>query len=576
MTSINKTSGITATPTSYSSAAKAAGKDEKRPLPPMPPEPSTSPLPSVDPYLQINRGPVDPADKPEEVAICGGGWPRFRWDPDGAIDVWITSTAFDVADPGKKHAISEYQVMKLFRTLSRAQVGAIVKYIKETYEINYDQEGLKSSFITKTKAQLKAGATPNRGEHLIALMDSIVGKKEALHPDESIKKLRLMLDADLRAVPARPVEEYKTFKYLARMNIQPLCSQILLNYRLELGYPGNSIMLAKAKSRLLEAYECLNKDPNKPERICMDFTPYEAIVLIYSMLEPGARHGTMAEIKPLRYMPDEGKNPGMINKLLSHLDDNNLLRLEYYLFSKPRMTVRDRVDRMTIIMDDRSMLTDTDTDNRVLKMYDYARRMGMLLSLNPITRVSISDDIGVSSYIEWAHLPLVTVDIKPLINISKKDFYKKNFRDTFAHEYGHYVFDAKFIDPQDEIGPYHDCNKLFVLFQEYDAWEIARDAEYTDESISYGHPNDAPTELFASAFVAYTLYPDKMLNFIKHLNVNKRQQRDMQMLGRLLWCYMRDDVFLGRTFTKEDPYKDVTFYGLMKRFEGKYDKSDKQ
>ncbi|MFA6549368.1 MAG: hypothetical protein WCT39_05535 [Candidatus Margulisiibacteriota bacterium] len=76
---------------------------------------------------------------------------------------------------------------------------------------------------------------------------------------------------------------------------------------------------------------------------------------------------------------------------------------------------------------------------------------------------------------------------------------------------------------------------------------------------SPGHPWDSPTELFASSFHAFVVFPDEFAKRILDPNTSQ----DVALLGKLLWLYLRDEVFLRTTFLINDPFQSENVHDLL-------------
>ena len=138
---------------------------------------------------------------------------------------------------------------------------------------------------------------------------------------------------------------------------------------------------------------------------------------------------------------------------------------------------------------------------------------------------------------------------------------RANGPDTIVHEMGHAVFRVlTHFDPrtgrsQDEL-----WRKIYAFSLTANNFELVRDSRYRGElKICYGriernkigHPWENESELFASSFMVYRQYPDEFVEKITARDAS----RENRAFGRLVFVYLRDKVFNGRTFSKTDPFK---------------------
>ncbi len=89
---------------------------------------------------------------------------------------------------------------------------------------------------------------------------------------------------------------------------------------------------------------------------------------------------------------------------------------------------------------------------------------------------------------------------------------------------------------------------------------LFRDSHYLENSY-LGHPWDNRGELFASAASAYYFSADQLLLFLQHPDIPESMRR----FGKLVWCYLRDKVFLGQVFTSDgvDLFADVSLQDFL-------------
>ncbi|MFA4967339.1 MAG: hypothetical protein WC624_03870 [Candidatus Margulisiibacteriota bacterium] len=150
------------------------------------------------------------------------------------------------------------------------------------------------------------------------------------------------------------------------------------------------------------------------------------------------------------------------------------------------------------------------------------------------------------------------------------DIWDPQYLDQLTHEAGHAVFYGK--DPM-------DWRFIFYYSLGDQKWELLKDSSYYSPDYKalrnrfpssrpfyarygapfIGHPEDNPSELFASAFTYFNNHPDRLLSRIIHPYTPKGQPK----LGELAYLYMRDVIFSGKTFTQKDPFKRKTFWDAL-------------
>lgn len=145
--------------------------------------------------------------------------------------------------------------------------------------------------------------------------------------------------------------------------------------------------------------------------------------------------------------------------------------------------------------------------------------------------------------------------------------YSPDYLEVFTHEFGHITFRKA-----DSL-----AWRLIYLFSlgGLRRFDIVKDAQYSNgwqedlkgplrgapisgEPISWdhqnapGHPWANADELFASAFNAFVLHSQILVDKIQAEDTAP----DMSRLGVLIYLYLRDEVFLGQTFLDKDPLSD--------------------
>ncbi|MFH1826689.1 MAG: hypothetical protein ABH823_05315 [bacterium] len=114
----------------------------------------------------------------------------------------------------------------------------------------------------------------------------------------------------------------------------------------------------------------------------------------------------------------------------------------------------------------------------------------------------------------------------------------ENYLTLACHEMGHAVWNGA-------SSPKGVFRMLFIVAKELDCFSLFRDSLYnTTNSMLVGHPQDALTELFASATLLYRLHPDQFLANIKDPGLDKK----VKILGMTVYLMMKHLVFQGQEF----------------------------
>ncbi|MFA4967848.1 MAG: hypothetical protein WC624_06505 [Candidatus Margulisiibacteriota bacterium] len=148
------------------------------------------------------------------------------------------------------------------------------------------------------------------------------------------------------------------------------------------------------------------------------------------------------------------------------------------------------------------------------------------------------------------------------------DMYHRDHINSMLHETGHIVFDKADSLPWRLIYCFALGDRSrFNLFKDssfipdWHQAEIAREQGWgfidkPDPGRGPGHPWDNPNELFASAFHAYTAFPDELARRIQ----DPKTPKDAARAALLVFLYLRDEVFFGKTFFDQaDPFKAYNF-----------------
>lgn len=180
--------------------------------------------------------------------------------------------------------------------------------------------------------------------------------------------------------------------------------------------------------------------------------------------------------------------------------------------------------------------------DKLIQVYNLITELNMIIPSNPIERVIVTIKNE-----QWGKY----YPIEHKIGISLSPY----FLQTTAHEMGHAIFrvllGGKVELCEDKI-PIKDklWQRIWCLQFGSRNTEIIRDSNYV-ESANTGHPNENPTELFASSLMVYRMYPDKFIDNILTPNARK----EIRKFGKLIFLYLRDKIFKGKVFSKSDPFK---------------------
>lgn len=116
-----------------------------------------------------------------------------------------------------------------------------------------------------------------------------------------------------------------------------------------------------------------------------------------------------------------------------------------------------------------------------------------------------------------------------------------------AHEMGHLLY-SQWV--RNDHALTQQFRRLFVLALGENRFELADDSNYLPVNDLVGHPFDEPGELFASFNAAYRTKPEQLAAFINDHSTPQLTKR----LGIALWCLLRDRVYRGKVFVRDDPF----------------------
>lgn len=83
---------------------------------------------------------------------------------------------------------------------------------------------------------------------------------------------------------------------------------------------------------------------------------------------------------------------------------------------------------------------------------------------------------------------------------------------------------------------------------------VVKESTFLRTKPHYGHPQDNPHELFASSINAFCLHAASFAEMIL-----SGKNIDEIKFGRLIWGFLRDELFSGQVFLDKDPLKNVNW-----------------
>ena len=190
--------------------------------------------------------------------------------------------------------------------------------------------------------------------------------------------------------------------------------------------------------------------------------------------------------------------------------------------------------KITFILE-KGVNLDLDVCEKLLQIYNLISELNEIIPSRKIREVEITAK-GDTLYNGYVHTLQIKLD--------------ESFLEYTAHEMGHAIYAILFDESKDEV-----WQKIYYLSLGYETCELVDDSNYIDKDDNYGHPHDNASELFASSLMVYRLHADKLLEKIKDPNADKEAQKR----GKLIFAYMRDKVFKGKVFSKNDPVPKQSF-----------------
>ncbi len=193
----------------------------------------------------------------------------------------------------------------------------------------------------------------------------------------------------------------------------------------------------------------------------------------------------------------------------------------------------------------------------VKKLYRLISETNTLIPSMPMQKVIIIGREQIKNWKEEGYDPFPGAYIEKTHELVV-GFYP-NYIETLFHEAGHAVFRVLLggkaatvesgFSTKDE-----QWQKIYYLTFAYNNAELVTDSTYIESKkgeSAAGHPRDSASELFASSFMIYKLYPNEFLKKILASNVKKETRR----FGKLIYIYLRDRIFKGRFYSASDPFR---------------------
>ena len=105
----------------------------------------------------------------------------------------------------------------------------------------------------------------------------------------------------------------------------------------------------------------------------------------------------------------------------------------------------------------------------------------------------------------------------------------------------------------------HQLEELFEIVKKLDVFDIVDDSNYiSGANPGIGHPHENYRELFASAYAAYTVHPEKFLAYILDPDTSPA----MQAAGKMLYLFMRDIICPPELKPIDDPLAKLSYMAV--------------
>ncbi len=215
------------------------------------------------------------------------------------------------------------------------------------------------------------------------------------------------------------------------------------------------------------------------------------------------------------------------------------------------VTVGEGSQSIDFYVNNRETFMDKKINEKLLVAYSSIRELNKLIPKKPVRQVIIAEKLSGGSAFAGGpcNMPIVEIGNDSLIPIKSR------------HETGHMVYQVLLSIPNNDL-PFLTNNKhwlgIFLNAQKNKAFNIMDESEYV--RTNGGHPGDNPWELFASSINAYISYPDKFSAKVSDPATPEEQRK----IGTLIFCYLRDKIFNGKTYCKFDRFEYTHFNDIKK------------
>ena len=189
---------------------------------------------------------------------------------------------------------------------------------------------------------------------------------------------------------------------------------------------------------------------------------------------------------------------------------------------------------ITFLVENGGLYTSTAFRDKLSKIAELVSQLNAYVHDKPVLRIRIVDTLG--------HRGEFTPGGEGIV-ISSSVLNEEDCLYTIAHEMGHAIYCSM---PKDK----EFWQKIYLYSLGNRRYGLVTDSRFTLNSGYYGHPFRNPAELFASSFAAYVMRPNEMICTDDPGILN-----DSRLMGKILFCYIRDKVVEGKIFGAEDPFK---------------------
>lgn len=324
-------------------------------------------------------------------------------------------------------------------------------------------------------------------------------------PQGAITFYKTMTEEDV--IAGKSIDEYRVLQYLDQMTQQEkvaVADYIRNNYQIKLRIPRGKIALAEARDSLEGKMQFVYLE------VLFEITPREMFVLLYSL---------------------EGKK-----------DDEATAKKEdkdYYVCAsadclpdiQPAIIMGEGEKRVTFYYEKGINIRSPENQGKLKKMYDLIMQANALMPERPVNIVRLSQGGSPPNNCGYEYIDLPLDD--------------QNYLDGLAHELGHSLYNLRQGSKRDE-----HWEEIYNLSREDRRYELVDESNYKYLQDAFGHPNEDPEEMFASAFGAYLMHPDELIAYI----IDPDTPQKTKECGIAIFNYLRDEIFGGKVFCQKDPF----------------------